>query len=140
MAKESTSGLGVYNVYGPRETGEGRSGKIKTAGVEKELELYFTHDTASIVSAVIPAGSVITAVTANVTEAFAGATDLDVGTDGSETTNGADLAVTAGVAKGTLAGTWNGTVLAADTTVGVAITGTATAGKAKVVIKYDYIG
>jgi hypothetical protein len=139
MAKESTSGLGVYNVYGPRETGEGRSGTIRTAGVEKELELYFSHDTASLVSATIPAGSTISSVTADVVEAFTGATDLDVGTDGAETTNGADLAVTAGVAKGTLAGTWDNTVLASDTTVGVAITGTATAGKAKVVIKYSSI-
>jgi hypothetical protein len=139
MAKESTSGLGVYNVYGPRETGEGRSGSIRTAGVEKQLELYFTHDTASIVSAVIPAGSIVLSVTADVVEAFTGASDLDVGTDGSETSNGADLAVTAGVYKGTLSGTWNGTVLAADTTVGVAITGNATAGKAKVVVTYRSI-
>lgn len=140
MAKENTAGLGVYNVYGPRETAEGRSGNIPTSGVVKELELDFRGDSIGIVSATIPAGAKILDCYANVTEVFGGLTDLDVGTDGTEGTNGVDLDPTAtGYADLTPAGTW-AAVLAADTTVGVAGTGTSDgSGQAKVVVRYVII-
>jgi len=137
MAIENTAGLGVNNVYGPRKTAEGRNGNINTAGVVKELELDFRGDSIDFVSATIPAGAKILDAYADVEEVFGGLTDLDVGTDGSEGTNGVDLDPTAtGVSDLTPIGTW-ADVLAASTTVGVAGTGTSDgSGKAKVVIRY----
>lgn len=149
MAKENTAGLGVYNVYGPRKTAEGRSGQINTAGVVKELELDFRGDNYSLVSATLPAGAKVIECVADILEAFAlGGTSptLNIGTSGSAGTNyGIEIseaqaeAVNTVVYDNTAAGTWQ-SVLAADTTVVVGTDGTTptvgTGGRAKVVIRY----
>ena len=136
MAKENSSGLGVYNVYGPRKTAEGRSGVHNRGGDVREAVIHFTHDTAALVDLVLPANISISEIYCELEEALTGATDLDVGTSGTAITNGADFdPASTNLQKGTLAGTW-AAVLTAATTVQVLVTGTATAGKGKIVIKY----
>lgn len=152
MAKENTAGLGVYNVYGPRKTAEGRDGKVNTAGMVHELELDFRGDSYSLVSATIPAGAKVIECVADVLEAFAlgGTTPtINVGTSGSHGTNyGIELseaqaeAANTVVYDATAAGTWQ-SVFTADTSVVVGLDGTSptitSAGRAKVVIRYVLI-
>jgi hypothetical protein len=146
MGKENSAGLGVYNVYGPRKTDEGRSGSIKTAGVVKELELDFRGENYGIVSATIPAGATVLDGYAKVSEAFAlgGTTPtIAIGTSGSAATNGVKLTEAQAEATGsydlTPAGTW-GSTLAASTSVAVELGGTSptigNGGNVKVVIRY----
>lgn len=149
MAKENTAGLGVYNVYGPRTTAEGRSGDIRTDGVEKELELDFRGDNYSLVSATLPKGAKFLSATVKIVEAFnLGGTSptILVGTSGSAATNyGVSVSEANAEAAGTVvfnatgAGTW-ANPLAAATTVAVALGGTSptatSAGLAKVVVRY----
>lgn len=149
MAKENTAGLGVYNVYGPRTTAEGRAGDINTAGVEKELELDFRGSNYSQVTATLPKGAKFINATAKIVEAFnltGTSPTILVGTSGSAATNyGLSIAEASAEAAGTVvynatgAGTW-ANPLAAATTVSVALGGTTpvatSAGLAKVVIRY----
>jgi|DEB0MinimDraft_10_1074344.scaffolds.fasta_scaffold02219_7 hypothetical protein len=149
MAIENTAGLGVNNVYGPRETAEGRSGNLPTSGVVKELELDFRGDSYDKVSATLPKGAQVIECIAEVVEAFAlgGTTPtINVGTSGSAGTNyGIELSEAQAEAAGTTkydatkAGTWQ-SVLAAATTVAVELDGTTPTigdgGLAKVVIRY----
>lgn len=136
MSKENSAGLGVYNVYGPRKTAEGRAGIHNRGGDVREAVIHFTHDTASVVNLVLPANISISEIYCELEEALTGATDLDVGTLGTAATNGADFDHTStSLQKGTLAGTW-ASVLTSETFVQVLVTGTATAGKGKIVIKY----
>lgn len=149
MGIESTSGLGVKNVYGPRSTAEGRSGDIRTAGVVKELELDFRGGTYSFVSGTLPAGARVLEAIASVEEAFVlGGTSptIDVGVAGSE---GTDLAIEIPEASAENAGSVVfdnspagalGSVLSSATEISVALGGTSPtvteAGRAKVVIRY----
>ena len=146
MAKENTAGLGVFNVYGPRKTDEGRAGKINTAGVVNELEVSFRGDSYSTVTAVIPAGAKVLDAYAKVDEVFVlgGTTPtINVGTSGSAATNGVPVSEAQAEALGsydlTPAGTW-AAVLAAATTVAVELGGTTPtitdAGEIKVVVRY----
>ena len=149
MAFENTAGLGVKNSYGPRQTAEGRSGDIRTAGVVKELEIDFRGDTYSYVSATLPKGAKFIEASAKIVKAFAlgGTTPtINVGTSGSHGTNYAiELSKAQAEAVGTVvynatgAGTF-ASVLTADTTVVVGLDGTSptigTGGLAKVVIRY----
>lgn len=150
MGKENSAGLGVYNVYGPRKTDEGRVGQINTAGVVKELEISFRGDSYDKLHTVtVPAGAKFIEAVATVVEAFAlgGTTPtINVGTSGSAGTNYAiELSEAQAEAAGTVvynstgAGTW-GSVLAADTTVAVELDGTTPtitdAGELTVVIRY----
>jgi hypothetical protein len=152
MSKENTAGLGVNSRYGPLTTPDGAGGVIKTEGAVNELTLDFTGETInddSEQNPVIPAGSLIIAAYAEISEAFVlgGTTPtIDIGTKGSEGTNGIDIA-DAGEADtvgtydilGTPSGTWAAS-LAANTTVGIALGGTSptvtSAGKARVVVQY----
>jgi hypothetical protein len=153
MSYESNTGLGVNNHYGPRELGNS-AGIVGTQGREVELSIDLNEDVVSngsplLVDFTIPAGSIIENVYLEVTEAFdlGGTTPaIEVGTDTSEATNGFTIdeadAELAGVYDLTaaLSGTW-AAPLAADTVIGVALSGTtptivADTGKAKVIIKY----
>lgn len=144
--KEKSSGLGVYNVYGPRETDEGRAGDINTAGVVKELQVDFRGNSYSYVEATLPKGSIVLDAYAKVEEEFVlGGTSptINVGTKGSAATNGASITKAQAEGEGvydlTPAGTW-GAVLAADTVVAVELGGTTPtitgAGEMKVVVRY----
>lgn len=149
MAKENSAGLGVYNVYGPRTTAEGRAGDIRTSGVEKELELDFRGSNYGQVTATLPKGAKFLSATAKIVEAFnltGTSPTILVGTSGSAATNyGISISEANAEAAGTVvynatgAGTW-ANPLAAATTVAVALGGTTpvatSVGLAKVVIRY----
>lgn len=137
---ESTSGLGTRNFYGPRSAKEGIEGGIKTEGTIKELTLKFTgqninDDVFGTNLAVLPAGARPIRAIVSINEVFAlgGTTPtINIGTDGSEATNGVSIAEAQAEATGVLTdadsgvainGTW-GSELAADTQVSVALGGT----------------
>ncbi len=143
----------VNNHYGERDTGK-TVGVAKTEGFVQELTLYVDGDMVSagayaLLAPTIPAKAIIEDVYMNVTEAFVlgGTTPvIDVGTEGSEATNGFTITEAQAEAvgmydlTGALAGTW-AAGLAAETTVGLLLGGggsntVTSAGKAKIVIRY----
>ena len=144
---------GVRNIYGGRDTGNSL-GIIKTDGISNELTVDVTGDVLNdllVAEVKIPARSILVAAYFETTEVFVlgGTTPaLEVGTSGSEATNGVTVTeaqletVGADDITAALAGTWAaGAALAAETTVGIAFSGstpTATrgAGKARVTIQY----
>lgn len=156
----SASGSGnvtttVNNHYGRRDTG-------KTVGVDRrkgslvnELVLdvdgeMVGNDAFALLAPTLPAGAVIKDVYAYVSEAFVlGGTSpvIEVGTEGSEATNGVSVSEAQAEAVGAynltsaLAGTW-AAPLAADTVVGIAMSGTSPtvtdAGKIRLVVSYFY--
>jgi len=156
MTYESNSGLGVVNHYGPRgkQDGVASGGEVQGVGVEFEHVIYikgddFASGTSFNTRAIIPAGSILRSALFEITEVFTvGNIDnvINIGTDTSESTNGVSIAdpETAEVTEDTSgAGTW-AAALAADTTVGVSVTGTTAAvtagsGEAKVVLRFAKI-
>jgi len=152
MGFENMAVRGVPNFFGPRTSTEGVGGEFKTTGVVKELVLDITgqnilDDVWAVQTVTLPAGAKPLRAITEVTEAFVlgGTTPtIDVGTDGSEGTNGFDFTEAQAEAVGvvvdtTFAGTWAAR-LAADTLVSVALGGstpTVTAvGRMKIVIEY----
>ena len=149
MSKENSAGLGVNNRYGPLLTPDGVAGVFKTAGAENELVIEFsgTNVNDDVISGFLPAGSKPIEVYVEVKSVFAvgGTTPtLEVGTDGSEATNGFSISEAQLEAVGTYVitsfnGTWAAR-LAADTTVSAALAGTSptvtSAGEARIVIRY----
>lgn len=146
----------VSNHYGPRTTGKS-NGVIGTEGAMNELTLHLDgkvvsdEEFALYVKPFLPAYCRIEDVYLEVEEVFVlGGTSpvVNVGTDGSETTNGIEITEsqleTVGVydLTSTLAGTWAAAGgITAETTLGIVMDGTSptsdeTAGKAKVVIRY----
>ena len=147
MTFEANTGLNVSNYYGPRGVEDhNMESRIRTAGATNEMVLFVDADNYTTLTGTIPAGAIVIEAFASVTTAFAftgGTTPaMDIGTDTSEGTNGTGLDLTAtGTEAGTLAGTWTAP-LAAETTVGIATSGTPTtvdAGRAKVVIRYQVV-
>lgn len=152
MAFENTAGIDVSNFYGPRATGQ-TGGVIKTEGGKNQLSIQFTaSDIGTTLQQVptIPAGSKVINAYLRVTEAFAlgGTTPtIDIGTEGSETTNNIFFPETDGeligfhhvVAPTNTSGTWD-EMLAADTIVGIALGGgsptVGAAGIAEVIVEY----
>lgn len=150
MGFENSSGLGVFNYYGPRDSGK-TSGTVKTEG--SIVEASIVVDAAMVGGTdpqelYIPAKAKIIAVYAKVTEAFVlgGTTPtILIGTDTSEVTNGAVVSEAQAEAVGTydvtatLTGTW-AAQLAARTKVGLALGGTSptktTAGKIQFIVRY----
>jgi len=160
MTFESNTGLGTRNHYGPRSAREGIEGSIKTEGSLQELTLKFTGDNInddvfSSNLSVLPAGARVHDVAFAVSEVFVlgGTTPtINIGTDGSEATNGISLAEAQGEAAGVyygdqqnqetgvgINGTW-AAELAADTQVSIALGGTTptvtAAGYCTVTIRY----
>jgi hypothetical protein len=160
MSFENSAGLGVNNSYGIRGTQDGivGGGKLPVSGSIDEMVVYITAadfgaDETFDTRFTLPAGSVPLDALFEVTEAFTqtgGTTSLtlNVGTNGSEATNGftiTDAATSIAVVTELDAvgdGTWANLALAADTAVGVSLVaggGTITSvdgGAAKVVIRY----
>jgi hypothetical protein len=144
--RESTSGLGVDNYYGPSTTTEGEVGSVNTAGSIKEFVVDVTGSNISAVQGTLKASAKPYQVVYEVTEAFnvsAGGV-ISIGTDGSEGTNGFDLPEANIEAVGiysteTFNGTW-AAQLAAATTIGASVTtGTVddtTIGRVKVTVRY----
>lgn len=128
------------NFYGPRSAKEGIEGGIKTEGSIQELSLKITganinDDVFSTNLAVLPAGSRVLRAIVAIDEVFAlGGTSpiINIGTDGSEATNGVSIDETRAEAAAVytdadtgvaINGTW-AAELTADTQVSVALSGT----------------
>ena len=156
MSFESTSGLGTRNFYGPRTANEGIEGGIKTEGSVQELSLKFTganinDDVFASNLAQLPAGCRILDAVVRIDEAFVlggSSPVINIGTDGSESTNGVSIDETRGEAIATyvdadtgiaINGTWAAT-LAATTQVSVVLSGSSptvtSAGSAIVTVRY----
>lgn len=157
MSFENSAGLGVNNQYGIRDTEAGlvSGGEVEGQGGSTfEKVVYITGDdfaggTSFDTVLTLPAGSFPIEAVFEVTEVFTlGNADnvFNIGTNGTESTNGFAIANpdVLGVTKDTSgAGTW-AAALAADTAVGVSVTGTtagvtAGSGKAKVILRYTKI-
>lgn len=155
MAFEDSAGRNVPTFYGPRLSTEGLVGVLKVEGNLNQFSLEFTgqnitDDVWAIQTFSIPAGSKVIRAFIEVSEAFVlgGTTPtIDIGTDGSEGTNGFDLTEAQAEAvdvyeETTFAGTWADR-LVADTLVSVALGGSSptntAAGRAKVIIEYALI-
>lgn len=131
MPRSSGSGLGVSNWYGSRDTG-GFEGSYRTAGLTREYVFDFTGRTLAdgdYSKVVIPAGAAVIKAEIFVDEAFdlQAASVLEVGTKGSEATNGVSITEAELEAEGrvdltsALAGTWDAEArFAADTEIGFA--------------------
>lgn len=153
MSYDNGSGLGVYNYYGPRDSGK-TAGKIKTEGSVVEASIFVDSGMiggTNYQAFKLPAKAKVVSVYAKVTEAFAlgGTTPtILIGTDTSEVTNGAVISEAQAEAVGTyditstLTGTW-ANQLAAETTVGLALGGTSptktSVGKIQFVIRYIHL-
>lgn len=152
MSKENSAGLGVNNFYGPRPTPDGATGVLKTEGAYNELtiELSGKNINDDVISGTLPAGAKPIEVIVDIEEVFAlgGTTPtVEVGTDGSEATNGASISEAIMEAVGTTVitsfnGTWANR-LAATTTVSVALGGTTPtvtdAGNGRIVVRYTNV-
>lgn len=144
----------VHNHYGPRDSGK-TNGIAKTEGFMNELTIDLDGEMVGngafpLMAPYLPAGCRIEDVYVEVTEAFVlGGTSpvIEIGTEGSEATNGFTITEIQAEATGVydltsaLSGTWSqATGLAADTTIGIALAGTTPtvtdAGKARIVIRY----
>lgn len=146
----------VNNHYGVRDTGK-TVGHTDVHGFENQLSMdldvaQISGDAFTLLAPKIPAGAHIYKVIAEVTEAFTvtgTSPTINVGTEGSENTNGIEITEAQAEAEGvyditgSLQGTW-AAPLAAETTVGLDMDGTTpalsgTAGKVRVVIYYDKV-
>lgn len=142
----------VHNQYGPRNAGK-TVGVFDTDGAIKELVIDIDGTIVGagaypLLAPKLPAGAIIEDVYLVVEEAFVlgGTTPvIDIGTEGSEATNGFTITEAQAEAAATydltsaLSGTW-AAGLAAATTVGILLGGgtptVTSAGKARVVIRY----
>lgn len=155
----STAGNGnvtqtVSNHYGPRNTGK-TQGVKSTLGTFQELVIDLDGELVGaeafpLIAPQVPAGSRITDVILDVSEAFVlGGTSpvIEVGTEGSEVANGVTVTKAQAEAVGVysltsaLSGTWAGaTGFTSAVTVGVDLAGTnptvTKAGKARLVVRY----
>lgn len=154
----STAGSGnvtstVHNHYGPRSTGKS-VGVSNSDTLVRELVVdldgsILTAEEFALMAPQFPAGAKIEDAVLEVEEAFVlGGTSpvVEVGTSGSEATNGVTLTEAQLEAVGVydvtsaVEGTWAAGGLAAATEVGVVMGGTSptstTAGKARLVVRY----
>jgi hypothetical protein len=156
MSYENSAGLGVNNQYGVRDTQDSLAisgGKLPNVGGVSEAVVYFTGDELSSsdvdTSLTLPAGARIKDVTLEIIEAMTmgnADNDIEVGTNGSVATNGAQFDNTTGAvgayAPASLNGTWGSGAVLASTAVSFIVTGTtagATGGKGRAVIRYTKI-
>lgn len=140
MGRESNTGLGVNNHYGPRKIPDNAMGVIKTEGSLNDYSFEFSGEELDTVSFVLPAGILMKDYTLEVEEGIAtDVSGISVGTSGSSATNGvtldqADLAAPTIVDGTTFNGTWASALL---TETEVEVTGVVTGfGKARLVIRY----
>ena len=146
----------VSNHYNTRDS-EGARGVVKTEGLSNEASFEFDGTDVGNgafqlkFASKIPAGAIIEEAYVKVKEAFVlgGTTPvIQVGTEGSEDTNGVVISEAQAEATGTyditstLTGTW-ASPLAAETTVGLALDGTTptvtAAGLAEVIVRYSVV-
>lgn len=145
----------VHTQFGNRDTG-GTTGVLPRVGNKESLVIsfkgkMFNDIENTLVDYIIPAGAVVKGVYMDVKTAFTvtgTSPALEVGTNGSEATNGfsvseAQLEGTASVnLTSALSGTWDAEApLAADTTVGFALSGTSPTvdDDGEVIFTIDYV-
>ena len=158
MPLEKKTGLGTQAFYGPRGRCEGQIGQLNVDGAVKQLVIEVTGKNINddILGAVnasfsLPKGALPLRAIFAVEEAFVLTGTLPtiaIGTDGSEETNGVELAEADAEAVGTyvvtsFAGTF-AAELAAATVMSVALGGTASptvtsAGKLRMILEYVLI-
>lgn len=145
----------VRNQFGRRDVG-GTEGVLKVEGMREQLVFdvtgaMFNQLADGLVPYVLPGGAILRNVFADVEEAFVatGTTPvLNIGTDGSEATNGFTLSEAQLESTGsydvtsTLKGTWAvNTPLAANTVIGKALGGTTpvvtNAGRVRITVVFD---
>lgn len=148
---------GFVNTHYETRVSGNQTGLVKTYGTFDELAIDFDGAQLSkaefpLIAPTLPAGTSVTSVMFKVTEAFVvvGTTPaVEIGTQGSEVTNGfttteAQLETVGSVdLTAALSGTW-AAVLAAETTVGVALSGAGASvsplsGKGKWIIQYTHV-
>lgn len=136
MSRENSAGLGVDNRYGPRTIPEGKVGGYKSTNAEVQFAINVDGEditSAGFDTIVIPAGFKPVRAIVEVEDPGALVTNstIVVGTAGSEATNGVSISEAQAEAAGTyLIDSFNGTWanrLAANTAVGIAMSGTTTA-------------
>lgn len=154
MGYENAAGIGVYNHYGPRDTGYA-VGTEHVEGAKKVLRLDLTGDSlnsAFLPPVKLPKGALFTGGTVRVDEAFSlgGTTpSIQIGSAGSVATNGivvteAELEAIGTKPVSSLVGTWatnSSTGLTAAALVDVALEGdtTVVAGVGKATVYLEYI-
>lgn len=154
MSKETDAIRGTSSVYGTVEPGRA-FGVVSTDGVSVEYRLDLTGQLLSdlvILDAVIPADTAVLKAVIVVEEAFdlAASSVVEVGTDGSEATNGVSITEANLESTGrtditaALAGTFDAeAVLAADTTIGIAFSAgsvsDASVGKARLLLECEKV-
>lgn len=154
VKKETDAIRGTSSVYGQMSTGRA-FGVVNTEGAKVEYRLDLTGQMLSdlvILDAVIPAGTAVLKAVIDVEEVFvlAGSSVVEVGTDGSEATNGVSITEANLESTGrtditsALAGTFDAEAkLAADTTLGIAFSAgsvtTASAGKARLLLECEKV-
>lgn len=152
MSREANTGLNVDNIYGPRNVPDMARGNMKTEGSYNEMTLEISgeniNDSLTSVLNTLPAGIRFVDFYVEVQEAFvvSGTTPaLEVGTNGTEVTNGFTISEsileTVGISaiSTTFAGTWAST-LTGETDLGLALSGSGAAvtgvGHARIVARY----
>lgn len=148
MSKENSAGLGVNNRYGTLSTPDAAAGVFKTEGAYNELVIEFSGDNVNNddIAGFIPAGATPVNWVLEVKSAFTltGTSPvLNVGTDGSESTNGlqmseANLESVGTVESSSFNGTWDAR-LASATNVAAALGGTSptiSGGEARLIVRY----
>lgn len=154
LKKETDAKRGTSSIYGPVTTGRA-TGIVGTEGSKVEYEIHLTGQMLSdlvVLDFVIPANTAFTKAVLVVEEAFDLATSsvVEVGTDGSEATNGVSITEANLESTGrtdittAFAGTWDAeALLAADTTVGIAFSAgsvsDATVGKARLLLEAEKV-
>ena len=154
MSKETMNIRGVTQRYGAFETG-GAAGIIKTEGATNQMVVDLSGevlDSLIVPPQHMPAGASVKKAYIFVTEVFvlAGASVVEFGEAGAEVTNGVSLLEANLEALGyvnvtsQLAGTWAaGSLTVGSDAVGIAFSAgsvtTASAGRAKLVIEYEYL-
>jgi hypothetical protein len=152
MTLEITPVRGVAAHYGPREIDNSHGGQESTKmGVTKTAEWDFTFDNLpevldSNLPQVIPAKASIIGATLFVDDTWTGATAMNVGLSKKDgTVVDADGLIAAAddldegdVTEASAEALIGGSVGADPVQLTVAVTGTATAGKARVVVQYKY--
>jgi hypothetical protein len=133
MAKEPARIRKVSNFYGPRSVDEGRISSQHVGANEFTTEIAFHGDDYNtVIEEVIPKGYGFQEASLEVLEVFAltgTSPAIRIGTKTSEATNGVNLTKAlleaAGYSYPASTGTWtDSSILAADTIVGIALSGT----------------
>lgn len=147
MAKESSSGLGVYSRYGPVVIPDGAIGQFPTSGAKRQLVVEFSAG--NVADSLGHAQKVVLPPNIKMTDGWfevesivstSGTTAaVTIGTQGALGTDGATVtgsALTVGVYTATFIGTWAGK-LTGTTTVAFGITnGQYVAGEGRFFVEY----